>query len=139
MARRTCKDTLLPRVSELTFAQMWETAGKAGMITANIMWYVWLSISTFSLVYQRRAFTQARPPDHQQWCQTHLFRFVGCQSVYDPLRIRSLTLRQEDISLSEKLDRIMAWIDLPLGERPQFISGLLFPDGFRTLRTHGLS
>lgn len=30
---------------------------------------------------------------------------------------------QEPVTLNEKLDQIMAWIDLPLEERPQFISG----------------
>ena len=34
---------------------------------------------------------------------------------------------QEPVTLGEKLDQTMAWIDLPLEERPQFISGFLFP------------
>ena len=33
----------------------------------------------------------------------------------------------------------MAWIDLPLEERPQFISGLLFPVGRRIFGTYGPS
>ena len=38
-------------------------------------------------------------------------------------RGRSLTGLQDKVPLSEKLDQIMAWIDLPLEQRPQFISG----------------
>jgi hypothetical protein len=42
---------------------------------------------------------------------------------------RSLIVLQDKVPLSEKLDQIMAWIDLPLETRPQFISGLLVPAG----------
>jgi hypothetical protein len=33
-------------------------------------------------------------------------------------------MSQNNVPLSEKLDQIMAWIDLPLQDRPQFISGI---------------
>ncbi|KAF9646033.1 Phosphodiest-domain-containing protein [Thelephora ganbajun] len=64
---------------------MWETAGKAGMITANLMW--------------------PSPPITR----------TGAKPTYSvPL--------EEPVPLGEKLDRILAWIDLPLETRPQFIS-----------------
>ena len=32
-------------------------------------------------------------------------------------------LRQDNVPLKEKLDQILAWIDMPLETRPQFITG----------------
>ena len=48
-------------------------------------------------------------------------------SYFDHLSWKILTVLQETVTLSEKLNQILEWIDLPLDERPQFISGLLFP------------
>lgn len=42
---------------------------------------------------------------------------------------RRLIALQDEVPLSEKLDQIMAWVDLPLENRPQFISSLSFPAG----------
>ncbi|KAF9783199.1 Phosphodiest-domain-containing protein [Thelephora terrestris] len=64
---------------------MWETAGKAGMITANLMW--------------------PGPPVTR----------TGSKPTY-------LGTFEETVPLSEKLDQILGWIDLPLEVRPQFIS-----------------
>jgi len=64
---------------------MWETAGKAGMITANLMW--------------------PGPPVTR----------TGAEPTY-------FVLFREPVPLSVKLDQILAWIDLPLEERPQLIS-----------------
>ena len=47
-------------------------------------------------------------------------------------RGRRLTVPQDEVPLSEKLDQIMTWVDLPLEKRPQFISSLSFPTGRRT-------
>ena len=46
--------------------------------------------------------------------------FISC---HDRGRIVVL---QDKVPLNEKLDQIMAWIDLPLEKRPQFISGSFF-------------
>ena len=53
--------------------------------------------------------------------------FRGGWVPLDPYRVRgqSLTVFQDKVPLSEKLDQIMTWIDLPLEKRPQFISGSL--------------
>ena len=51
---------------------------------------------------------------------------------------RRLTVLQDEVPLSEKLDQIMAWVDLPLENRPQFISSLSFPAGRRIQGTDGL-
>jgi len=64
---------------------MWETAGKAGIITANLMW--------------------PGPP---------VTRNDAEPTYFVPWRNK--------VPLGEKLDQIMAWIDLPLETRPQFIS-----------------
>ena len=32
-------------------------------------------------------------------------------------------VRQDNVPLKEKLDQILAWIDMPLETRPQFITG----------------
>jgi len=64
---------------------MWESAGKAGMITANLMW--------------------PGPPATTS----------GAEPTY-------FVPWRDHVPLSEKLDQIMAWIDLPLAERPQFIA-----------------
>ncbi|KAF9644291.1 Phosphodiest-domain-containing protein [Thelephora ganbajun] len=64
---------------------MWETAGKAGIITANLMW--------------------PGPP---------ITRTGAEPTYFIPWR--------DKVSLGEKLDQIMTWIDLPLEKRPQFIS-----------------
>lgn len=46
-------------------------------------------------------------------------------------RKRGLTPLQEQVPLSEKLEQITAWIDLPLEKRPQFIAGLSLVTGCR--------
>ena len=35
------------------------------------------------------------------------------------------SLRQDKVPLKEKLDQIMRWVDLPLDNRPQLITGML--------------
>ncbi|EMD40100.1 hypothetical protein CERSUDRAFT_122188 [Gelatoporia subvermispora B] len=63
---------------------MWETADRAGLITANLMWPGPPTTST-----------GASPTYFVPW--------------------------RDKVPLQEKLDQIMAWIDLPLSERPQLI------------------
>ncbi|KAI0771197.1 Phosphodiest-domain-containing protein [Trametes elegans] len=63
---------------------MWETAEKAGIITANLMW--------------------PGPPKMS----------TGVSPTY-------FVPWRDKVPLQEKLDQILAWIDLPIEERPQFI------------------
>ncbi|THH20578.1 hypothetical protein EW146_g790 [Bondarzewia mesenterica] len=63
---------------------MWETAGKAGVINANLMW-----------PGPPKTLTGATPTNFIPW--------------------------RDRVSLREKLDQIMAWVDLPLEDRPQLI------------------
>ncbi|KAF9262897.1 Phosphodiest-domain-containing protein [Marasmius fiardii PR-910] len=63
---------------------MWETAGKAGVITANLMW--------------------PGPPKTTS----------GASPTY-------FVPWKDKVPLATKLDQILAWIDLPLEERPQLI------------------
>ncbi|KAA1469665.1 Phosphodiest-domain-containing protein [Dentipellis sp. KUC8613] len=63
---------------------MWETAGKAGVINANLMW--------------------PGPPKTSSG---------AAPTYFVPWR--------DKVPLSEKLDQITSWIDLPLEERPQLI------------------
>lgn len=63
---------------------MWESAEKANIITANLMW--------------------PGPPKMMS----------GASSTY-------FVPWKDKVPLSEKLDQIMSWLDLPLGERPQLI------------------
>jgi len=64
---------------------MWETAGKAGLITANLMW-----------PGPAKTRSGATATHHILW--------------------------RDHVPLEEKLDQILAWIDLPLEERPQLIT-----------------
>ncbi|OCH90922.1 Phosphodiest-domain-containing protein [Obba rivulosa] len=63
---------------------MWETADRAGLITANLMW--------------------PGPPTTSS----------GVSPTY-------FVPWRDKVPLQEKLDQILAWIDLPLSERPQLI------------------
>ncbi|KAI0357461.1 Phosphodiest-domain-containing protein [Trametes cingulata] len=63
---------------------MWETAERAGIITANLMW--------------------PGPPKTR----------TGISPTY-------FVPWKDKVSLQTKLDQILAWIDLPLEKRPQFI------------------
>jgi len=63
---------------------MWETAEKAGIVTANLMW--------------------PGPPTTS----------TGASSTY-------FVPWKNHVSLKEKHDQIMTWVDLPLEERPQLI------------------
>ncbi|TEB04105.1 hypothetical protein FA13DRAFT_1750644 [Coprinellus micaceus] len=63
---------------------MWESAEKAGIITANLMW--------------------PGPPKTMS----------GASSTY-------FVPWRDKVPLDEKLEQIISWIDLPLGERPQLI------------------
>lgn len=63
---------------------MWETAGKAGIITANLMW--------------------PGPPKTRS----------GAASTY-------FVPWKNKVPMTQKLDQVMAWIDLPLELRPQLI------------------
>ncbi|KAF8073541.1 alkaline-phosphatase-like protein [Lyophyllum atratum] len=63
---------------------MWETAGKAGLITANLMW--------------------PGPPKTSS----------GASSTY-------FVPWRDHVPLSEKLDQLVSWIDLPIELRPQLI------------------
>ncbi|KAG6906153.1 hypothetical protein DXG01_015660 [Tephrocybe rancida] len=63
---------------------MWETAGKAGVITANLMW--------------------PGPPKTR----------TGASSTY-------FVPWRDHVPLSEKLDKILEWVDLPIELRPQLI------------------
>ncbi|CDO76499.1 hypothetical protein BN946_scf184622.g7 [Trametes cinnabarina] len=63
---------------------MWETAERAGIITANLMW--------------------PGPPKTR----------TGTSPTY-------FIPWKDKVPLKEKLDQILAWIDLPLEKRPQFI------------------
>ncbi|OSD07488.1 Phosphodiest-domain-containing protein [Trametes coccinea BRFM310] len=63
---------------------MWETAERAGIITANLMW--------------------PGPPKTR----------TGASPTY-------FVPWKDKVPLKEKLDQILAWIDLPLDKRPQFI------------------
>ncbi|KAG7088112.1 hypothetical protein E1B28_012137 [Marasmius oreades] len=72
-------------VSEFWLGEpMWETAGKAGVITANLMW--------------------PGPPKTTS----------GASPTY-------FVPWKDKVSLRTKLNQILAWIDLPLEERPQLI------------------
>ncbi|KAF8906136.1 Phosphodiest-domain-containing protein [Mucidula mucida] len=66
--------------------QMWETTGKAGVISANLMW--------------------PGPPKTSS----------GATPTY-------FVPWKDKVPLQEKLDQIMAWIDLPFEQRPQLIMG----------------
>ncbi|KAG6827336.1 hypothetical protein H0H92_012185 [Tricholoma furcatifolium] len=63
---------------------MWETAEKAGVITANLMW--------------------PGPPTTR----------TGASSTY-------FVPWKDHVPLSDKLDQILTWVDLPVEERPQLI------------------
>lgn len=61
---------------------MWETIEKAGMITANIMWYVQLLLSIILPGSEPLVYTQARSPGNSYWRQTHLLCFVRGDDFY---------------------------------------------------------
>jgi hypothetical protein len=53
----------------------------------------------------------------------------GCLLLFFVVVDESHGLPQDKVPLSEKLDQIVTWIDLPLEQRPQFISGLQLAAG----------
>ncbi|KAJ7486159.1 alkaline-phosphatase-like protein [Mycena galericulata] len=80
---------------------MWETAGKAGIITGKS--YVdWASYNHIR-------------------CVSDIF--CSLEGVFEMIRIvlASISIAQDKVPLKEKLDQLVQWIDLPFEERPQLL------------------
>jgi hypothetical protein len=83
---------------------MWETANRAGLTTANLMWFV-LDHVVMNIVL----ITLFRPGPPATTSGAAPTYFI-------PWRNK--------VSLDDKLGQIMKWIDLPLAERPQLLMGM---------------
>lgn len=84
---------------------MWETAEKAGIITANLMW--------------------PGPPKTTSGASSTYF-IPWKVSITNHIFIAIYTLFldfQDKVSLSEKSSQILQWIDLPFEKRPQLVMG----------------
>ncbi|KAH8081992.1 Phosphodiest-domain-containing protein [Cristinia sonorae] len=81
---------------------MWETAERAGIVTANLMW--------------------PGPPTTSTGASSTYFIPWKASSLISLLQYSSLIAHLQDkVSLKWKHDQIMSWIDMPIHERPQFI------------------
>ena len=82
--------------------QMWETAGRAGVITANQMWYV----SFFNmLICSILTCNRPGPP----------ITVSGASSTY-------FVPWRDKVPLQEKLDQILEWVDIEdIEKRPELI------------------
>ena len=100
--------------------QMWETAERAGLITANLMW----SVSTYFCFcdYQIGPSGQVLPKPYPG-LRIHISCLGQCVTEFSTSERLSWKLGQNEVSLDTKLAQILEWIDLPLGERPQLILG----------------
>ncbi|KAG5219761.1 type phosphodiesterase/nucleotide pyrophosphatase [Salix suchowensis] len=83
---------------------MWETARRAGLITANLMWLG--PTKTSSGVES-----------------TYFVPWKVSTSFHQYAMVWSITSPQDNVPLKEKLDQIISWVDLPLHKRPQLILG----------------
>ena len=102
---------------------MWETAEKAGVRTANLMWYVMLDATLrfrFGLTWG-----QARTAKDHKRCFFDVLRTLEgvCYSSYSMFLSHLGYAAQDHVPLKEKLDQILSWIDMPIETRPQFIMG----------------
>lgn len=102
---------------------MWETAERAGLTTANLMWYVW-NVPRKQDNENLNFVLQARPTNYIHWRKAYLLRPMEGMSIrpYD-IFVTVKSVLQDKVSLKWKHDQIMSWIDLPLERRPQFIMG----------------
>ena len=102
---------------------MWETAERAGIITANLMWYV-SSRSPTPWLDAEQITPKARSSQDADWGISDVFRTLeGKHTSSDPYTGVLTRALQDKVPLREKLDQILTWIDLPLEQRPQFIMG----------------
>lgn len=116
--------TFSPFISEL---QMWETAGKAGVITANLMWFAFLRTHKAAVHNAKQiSFCQARPTNHNDRRISDLLRTLEGKHTSGCLFVTYFLIfaLQNHVSLKVKLDQIVNWIDLPLEKRPQLIMGM---------------
>jgi hypothetical protein len=84
---------------------MWETAEKAGVVTANLMW-------------------PGPPKTKSGASSTYFVPWKVSPPNHTVIVVYTLSLGfQDKVPLSEKLDQILQWVDLPLEKRPQLIMG----------------
>jgi len=86
---------------------MWETAERAGIRTAHLMWSVWTDFTNgriLSLI--NIPLRRPGPPKTSS----------GASSTY-------FVPWADKVPLKEKHDQLMSWIDLPFNERPQLLMG----------------
>jgi hypothetical protein len=98
---------------------MWETAGKAGLITANLMWSAFVALPFFLLIPRvllGRDLLKLFPV-----LRLHIMSLTRYVRSFLPPDIFNDFVQEKSLDL--KLSKILEWIDLPLSERPQLILG----------------
>jgi type I phosphodiesterase/nucleotide pyrophosphatase len=100
---------------------MWETAGRAGLITANLMWSV--SSRHFPLRCPTNIVRPGPPQTPSGASPTYFVPWAVCTFIFGFQGFPNDSV-QDKVSLDVKLSQILEWIDLPLSERPQLILGM---------------
>jgi len=91
---------------------MWETAERAGVITANLMW-------------------PGPPKTTSGASSTYFVPWKVCTLRVKLVDAPILYESQDKVPLGQKLDQLMKWIDLPFDKRPQFLMGMFTTISYR--------